>query len=55
MGTRSRSFLAENHFGLGGQIEMLESSRGAGTVTIRVNGHRVSMSTEVAGKIWVDQ
>jgi DtxR family Mn-dependent transcriptional regulator len=49
------SFLAENHFTLGGRIEMLEASRGAGTVTIHVNGHRVSMSREVAGKIWVDE
>lgn len=47
-------FLAKHRFALGGRIEVLELSRGAGTVTVRVNGHRVSMSSEVARKIWVE-
>lgn len=47
-------FLADSGFTLGGRIQMVEASPGAGTVTVRVGGRRVSMSTEVARKIWVD-
>lgn len=47
-------FLGNHGFRLGGAVEMVEVSRGAGTVTVEVSGRRVSMSTEVARKIWVE-
>ena len=47
-------FLTEHGFTLGGRIEMLEASRGADTVTVKVAGRRVSLSNEVARKIWVE-
>lgn len=47
-------FLAENRFKLGGRIAMLDASPGAGTVTVQVEGRRVSMSSAVARKIWVE-
>ncbi|MDA1004039.1 MAG: metal-dependent transcriptional regulator [Chloroflexi bacterium] len=47
------SFLGEHGFALGREIQVLEVSRGAGTVTVRVNGSAVAMSMEVAGKVWV--
>ncbi len=48
-------FLGENGFSLGGMVEVVEASRGAGTLTVRVrDDSRVSMSTEVARKIWVE-
>lgn len=47
-------FLSESGFTLGGKVEMVEASPGAGTVTVRVSGRRVSMSSEVARRIWVD-
>jgi DtxR family Mn-dependent transcriptional regulator len=46
-------FLGVNGFTLGGEIEMVETSRGAGTVSVRVGERVVSMATEVAGKVWV--
>ena len=47
-------FLGNHGFALGGVIEMVEFSKGAGTITVQVAGRRVSMSTDVAGKIWVE-
>lgn len=47
-------FLAEHGFSLGGEIEMLDVSRGAGTITVKVGSGNVSMSTEVGRKIWVE-
>ena len=47
-------FLGEQGFTLGGEIEVVDMSRGAGTVTVRVKGRSVSMSAEVGRKIWVD-
>jgi DtxR family Mn-dependent transcriptional regulator len=46
-------FLTEHRFTLNGRVEMIEASRGAGTVTVAVGGRRVSMSNEVARRIWV--
>ena len=46
-------FLSQHGFTLGGTIEMLDTSPGAGTVTVHVSGGKVAMSTEVARKIWV--
>jgi DtxR family Mn-dependent transcriptional regulator len=46
-------FLGNHGFSLGGDIEMIELSRGAGTVTVKVGGQLVAMSIDVAGKIWV--
>ena len=47
-------FLGESGFTLNGRIEVLEASRGAGTLTVRVGTRRVSMSTTVARRIWVE-
>ncbi len=47
-------FLTKHRFKLHGRIEMIEASRGAGTITVSVSGHRVPMSNEVARKIWVE-
>ena len=47
-------FLTKHHFTLNGHVEMIEESRGAGTVTVGVGGQRVSMSNDAARKIWVD-
>ena len=47
-------FLGESGFTLNGRIEVLDASRGAGTRTVRVGGHRVSMSMTVARRIWVE-
>ena len=47
-------FLTTHHFTLNGHVEMIEESRGAGTVTVGVGGQRVSMSNDAARKIWVD-
>jgi len=47
-------FLSRSGFSLGGEIELIDASAGAGTVTVRVSGGSVSMSSEVAKKIWVD-
>ncbi|MCC6237952.1 MAG: FeoA domain-containing protein, partial [Dehalococcoidia bacterium] len=38
---------------LGGEIEMVEHSRGAGTISVRVGKRIVSMATAVASKVWV--
>ena len=46
-------FLGEHGFALGREIEVVEVSRGAGTVRVQVGGREVAMSTEVAGKVWV--
>lgn len=46
-------FLGTNGFTLGGEIEMVEHSRGAGTISVRVGKRVVSMATAVAGKVWV--
>ncbi len=46
-------FLGTSGFTLGGEIEMVETSRGAGTVSVRVDNRVVSMATAVAGKVWV--
>jgi DtxR family Mn-dependent transcriptional regulator len=48
------SFLGENGFTLGGEMEVMDVSRGAGTVTVTVKDRPVAMSLEVAQKIWVD-
>ncbi|MBM4420191.1 MAG: metal-dependent transcriptional regulator [Chloroflexi bacterium] len=47
-------FLGESGFTLNGRIEVVGHSRGAGTVTVKVGGRRVSMSSEVARRIWVE-
>jgi DtxR family Mn-dependent transcriptional regulator len=47
-------FLTKHRFKLNGRVEMIEESRGAGTITVGVGGHRVSMSNEVARRIWVE-
>ncbi|MDA0270431.1 MAG: metal-dependent transcriptional regulator [Chloroflexi bacterium] len=47
-------FLGDHGFSLGGVIEIVDLSRGAGTISVEVGGRRVSMSTEVARKIWVE-
>lgn len=46
-------FLGSNGFTLGGEIEMVEHSRGAGTISVRVGKRLVSMATAVGGKVWV--
>ncbi len=47
-------FLAENGFTLGGRVDVAAADPGAGTITVRVAGRAVALSTEVARKIWVD-
>jgi Fe2+ transport system protein FeoA len=46
-------FLGDNGFTLGGEIEMVSTNRGAGTVTVNVGGRAIAMSIEVAGRVWV--
>lgn len=46
-------FLGEHGFTIGGEVEVLEVSPGAGTITVRVAGAPIAMSIEVAGKVWV--
>ena len=46
-------FLGTSGFTLGGEIEMVETSRGAGTISVRVGKRVVSMASAVAGKVWV--
>jgi DtxR family transcriptional regulator, Mn-dependent transcriptional regulator len=48
------SFLARHGIRIGKDVETVEVSRGAGTVTVRVDGTETPMSLEVAGKIWID-
>ena len=47
-------FLADHGFGLGVEVESVTVSRGGGTQTVRVGDREVSMSLEVARKIWID-
>jgi DtxR family Mn-dependent transcriptional regulator len=47
-------FLGENRLFIGTEVEVVQVSRGGGTQTVRVGDHQVSMSLEVASKIWVD-
>jgi len=47
-------FLAEAGLFLGVEVETISVSAGAGTQAVRVGDREVSLSLEVAGKIWVD-
>ncbi|GAC1336399.1 MAG: metal-dependent transcriptional regulator [Candidatus Dormibacteria bacterium] len=47
-------FLGESGLHLGAAVSAVEHNPGAGTVTVEVEGNRVAMSLDVAGKIWVD-
>lgn len=46
-------FLADSGMRLGAEVTAVEHNAGGGTVTVEVEGHRVAMSGDVAGKIWV--
>jgi len=48
------SFLAAEGFRLGGEVEAVGLSRGAGTFTVKVGDREVAMSLDVAKKIWID-
>ena len=47
-------FLGAHGFHVGVEVEAVAVSRGAGTFTARVGGRDVSMSLEVAGRVWID-
>jgi DtxR family Mn-dependent transcriptional regulator len=47
-------FLADNRLFIGTEVEVVQVSRGGGTQTVRVGDQDVSMSLDVAAKIWVD-
>lgn len=47
-------FLGAHGFAVGVAVETVAVSRGAGTLTARVAGRDVSMSLDVAGKVWID-
>jgi DtxR family Mn-dependent transcriptional regulator len=47
-------FLADYGLFIGTEVEVLRISRGGGTQTVRVGDREVSMSLDVAAKIWVD-
>jgi DtxR family Mn-dependent transcriptional regulator len=47
-------FLGEQGFHINVPIEVLRISGGAGTMTLRVAEHEVSLSLDVAGRIWID-
>jgi DtxR family Mn-dependent transcriptional regulator len=47
-------FLADYGLFIGTEVEVLRISRGGGTETVRVGDREVSMSLDVAAKIWVD-
>ncbi len=47
-------FLGDHGFRLGVEVRVVDVSRGAGTLTVRVGDQDVAMSLEVARKIWID-
>ncbi|MEX2446341.1 MAG: metal-dependent transcriptional regulator [Dehalococcoidia bacterium] len=47
-------FLGEHGFHVGVEVEAVSVSRGAGTLTVRVGDQEVSLSLEVANKVWID-
>jgi DtxR family Mn-dependent transcriptional regulator len=47
-------FLGDSGLHLGAAVVGADHNPGAGTVTVEVDGRRVAMSMDVAGKIWVD-
>ena len=46
-------FLGDHGFSLNGEVKGLEVNRGGGTITVEVAGKPVSLSLEVAGKVWL--
>lgn len=48
------SFLARHGLHIGKEVEAVEMSRGAGTLTVRVDGAETPMALDVARKIWID-
>ncbi|MFN2463013.1 MAG: metal-dependent transcriptional regulator [Candidatus Dormibacteria bacterium] len=47
-------FLGESGLHIGAEVTAVAHNAGAGTVTVDVGGQRVAMSTDVAGRIWVN-
>ena len=48
-------FLGDHGLFIGAEVETVEVSRGGRTQTVRVGDSEVSMSLEVATKIWIDE
>ena len=46
-------FLGEHGFALNADVTCVEVNRGGGTITVEVSGASVSLSLEVAGKVWL--
>lgn len=48
------NFLERSGLKMGAKVKCVDVDPGAGTVEVEVGAHRVAMSREVAGKIWVE-